>query len=163
MSANTFMPVQKHRFMVKVGNNEIPSYLIKKIDLPKSLLCKHKNKFDSGQIHSLELYDAIIPSGVKPVLDLLSKNKLTVIEITEIDEKGNEIFKWIYNGVKIENVEFDTLDWSDDDTLIIKVYFHITKNIEFKSLQIHRPKQPPPSPLKNRSIIKKLCTIEKDY
>lgn len=107
-----FEPKNPTRFLVEI--KDIPSYLIKKCDIP--------NKSESN-VWNFQLYLAVNHKTEKVIDELYeSRDSITVL-IKEFDVMGKEDMVWEINDVRIRNYEYtNNFDWnSEDDSRLLNV------------------------------------------
>ena len=126
-------PKKQHRFVLYI--EDVPSWLIKSVDLPKQLKFK-TGKLCSDEVHTMTLYDSVIPSGTKIVLNWLSGTSPKEFQVIGIGPMGDEIARWTCD-INIVSVDFDTLKWEDDASTEIKVRFKF-KEIKYEEINDER-------------------------
>jgi hypothetical protein len=135
--AVSFEPKVQNRFIMYMDG--VPSFLIRKTDRPKleqaSKELDHINtkRFYKGksvwQPITMELYDAVVPSGAQAVMEWVRLHHESVtgrdgyadfyqkdLTINVMGPVGDKVEEWTLKGAFITNADFGTLDWSDDGT-----------------------------------------------
>lgn len=111
-----FEPKTSRRFMVKIDG--IPSYVIKKVTLPK-----YDGKW-TGPLH-LECYNPLGAELEKKILDLTKERNLSV-EVLLLDPVGKVDTEWRIIVVD-PVINFNGFDWSDEMTPnTISIDFSVT-------------------------------------
>lgn len=130
----SFEPKVANRFILYIDG--IPSFLLKKTDRPKlsqerkaldhiNLQRYYKGKSIWGEV-SMELYDAIVPSGAQAVMEWVRLSHESVtgrdgymdfykknITINVLGPVGDKVEEWTGIGAWITNADFTSLDWSN--------------------------------------------------
>jgi hypothetical protein len=142
-----FEPKLKHRFIMYIDG--IPSFLIRKIDLPNvqsdEVEIPHMNVFhyvkgkSRWQETQMELYDPIFPSGAQAAMEWfrLSHESVTGrdgysqmykkdIVVNMVGPVGDKVSEYIFKGAWPKSVEMGDADWSDDNG-----YVNIVVNIRY--------------------------------
>lgn len=135
-----FEPKTQNRYIMTLDG--VPSYLIKKADRPK--LSQEKKKIDHINLQryvkgksvwdelSVEVYDAIVPSGAQAVMEWVRLHHESVtgrdgyaefykkdVIISVLGPVGDKVEEWILKGCQITKIEFGELTWEKDDMLSI--------------------------------------------
>lgn len=135
-----FEPKTQNRYIMTLDG--VPSYLIKKADRPK--LSQEKKKIDHINLQryvkgksvwdelSVEVYDAIVPSGAQAIMEWVRLHHESVtgrdgyaefykkdVIISVLGPVGDKVEEWILKGCQITKVEFGELSWEKDDMLSI--------------------------------------------
>lgn len=141
--SQNFEPKTQNRFIMYMDG--IPSFMIKKADRPKltqaSKELDHINMktFYKGksvwQPMNLELYDPIVPSGAQAVMEWIRLGHESVtgrngysdfykkdVTLDVLGPVGDKVEEWILKGTFVTNVDFGSLDYSNDgDAAIISI------------------------------------------
>lgn len=144
--ATNWEPKTKNRFVLYVDG--IPSFLIKKTDrpklsqAPKELDHINQRTFYKGksiwQPITMELYDAVVPSGAQAVMEWVRLHHESVtgrdgyqdfykkdLTVNVLGPIGDKVEEWTMIGCFITEASFGDMDWSNDGDAQI-----ITLNIQ---------------------------------
>lgn len=137
-----FEPKTQNRFYLYCDG--IPSFIIKKIDRPKlsqpakeldhiNIRTFFKGKSVWGSV-SMELYDPIVPSGAQAVMEWVRLHHESVtgrdgyqdfykkdLVVNVLGPVGDKVEEWVLKGAFITEANFNSLDWSTDDSLKISL------------------------------------------
>ena len=122
-----FEPKVKNRFIATV--DDIPSYLIKSVDLPSKNVYTQKNSSPISNWGSigLTLYNPISHELEKQLLNL-DVIKEYEIKVKILSPVGEVVSTWkIYGNLK--GVEFDSLDWSSKGQASLAYLFFYVNSV----------------------------------
>jgi hypothetical protein len=96
----------------------VPTYIVKKANRPVG---KKINNDIVWEPIKLEIYDPIVPSGAQAVWNWIDSESYSKINITlnVLGPVGDKVEEWKFLNVKIQSVDFKTLDWSNNNDLLI--------------------------------------------
>ena len=138
----SFQPKQAHRFIMYMEG--IPSFVIKSVSRPNLTINKvtldHMNlkrhvagKAEWGDIN-MTLYEPITPSGAQSVMEWvrLHHESLTGragysdfykkdITLAVFGPPGDVVEQWVLKGAFITSADFNEMDWSNDEPLMINL------------------------------------------
>ncbi len=111
-------PVKKiysDRFILTCDN--IESYRIKGIELPKIIFSHHRNNQTIKEKSSVMVYFYTIPKDGYPYKKILEACKKETIKflIKWLDEKGAVKSEWIFGGARIQGVDFGSAAYERPD------------------------------------------------
>ena len=115
-----YEPKMEGRFIVYI--NDIPTYLIKAIDIPSyyySWGCKRYNPL------TVTLYDPIHPSAAKAVENKFKNGRKCDITIVVLGPVGDKVEEWQIKNAKLQAVTFSSYDWSGDNPSMVYLTFSV--------------------------------------
>jgi len=141
-NAYSWEPKKQHQFIMTVDG--IPAYLIKASAKPTldngeitldhinvQRYVKGKSKWNSI---SVTLYDAIVPSGAQAVMEWVRLHHESAtgrdgysdfykkeIALRQLSPLGEVIEEWILKGTYIQEANFGSLDWSQEEVVEIEL------------------------------------------
>lgn len=138
MFFKNYEPKMKNRFIMRMGDTGIPSFLINKVSRPNlecgevvidhiNIIRKLKGKCKWADI-TMTLYDPIVPSGAQAVMQWVRTSHESVtgrdgyldfykkdLEIDVLGPVGDKIEKWTIKGAYIKTANFNDLAWSEGE------------------------------------------------
>ena len=148
-----YEPKTQNRFILYIDG--IPSFLLKKTDRPK--LTQERKALDHINLQryykgksiwqevTMELYDAIVPSGAQAVMEWIRLSHESVtgrdgymdfykknVTVNVLGPVGDKVEEWTLVGAFVSNGDFQSVDWTNTgDPLSI----NITVSYDYAILQ----------------------------
>lgn len=143
-----FEPKVQNRFIMYMGTNNIPSYIVKKITRPSiefgdvvldhiNIQRKLKGKANWGDV-SMTLYDPIVPSGAQAVMEWIRRSHESLtgrdgyadfykqdLRFEVLGPPGDIVEEWILKGAYIKSTDFGEMDWASDQQVEINITLRI--------------------------------------
>lgn len=104
-----FEPKRSFRWIFEIDG--VDAFLLKGCGRPAFKIVDGKRVYDPLEI---TLYDAISPSGAWQVWEWLSEEACRNAYLKMVDETGQDIERWIYEGLMPVYVDFGKLDYEDE-------------------------------------------------
>lgn len=139
-----FEPKVKNRFVMRLGDSDIPAFMVKTANSPgfsdEEVILHHINSYRkvrgkrAWRDLSLTLYDPITPAGSQAVMEWarLSYESVTGragysdfykkdVTLDILGPVGDTVGQWIIKGAFIKEANFGDYDWSASDTIEISM------------------------------------------
>ena len=140
INASIFEPKVQNRFLMEMGDSNIPGFMVKNVTAPNfedevvkldhiNTYTKIRGKREWGNM-DMTLYDPITPSGAQAVMDWarLSYESVTGragysdfykkdLTLNVLGPVGDVVSEWIIKGAFIKTMSQGDFDWSAPDTV----------------------------------------------